>query len=209
MTRRPTAGSFDYWADLVEDDYWSWQNVYPAFKRSCDFTPPNYDKIDPALNITYDADAFEATGGPLQVSYGNFQGPFGPALADAMSRAGLDAIPGLNSGKLIGHGTSTATIDPRTATRSSSSTSFLQAGAKTQNLKIYPNTLAQRIVFDAENRASSVLVQGHMLSDRFTYELSARREVIVSSGVVSTPWKKRLRVEKPADLFLSGNLRNS
>ncbi|KAH7311400.1 oxidoreductase [Stachybotrys elegans] len=184
---RPTIGSFDYWAEIVEDDYWNWENVYPAFKKSCDFTPPNYDKIDPSLNITYDTDAFDITGGPLQVSYGNFQGPFGPLLAEAMTRAGLDAIPGLNSGKLIGHGTATAAVDPRTATRSSSSTSFLQVGARTSNLKIYPNTLAQRIVFDEQKRASSVLVQGHMLSERFTYELFANKEIIVSGGVWQSP----------------------
>ncbi|KAI9164132.1 oxidoreductase [Paramyrothecium foliicola] len=203
---RPTVGSFDYWAEVVEDDYWNWENVYPAFKRSCEFTPPNYDKIDPSLNITYDTDAFEPTGGPLQVSFGNFQGPFGPLLADAMTGAGLEAIPGLNSGRLIGHGTATAAVDPRTGTRSSSETSFLQAAARTSNLKIYPNTLAQRILFDSERRARSVLVQGHMLSERFTYELSANREIIVSGGVWQSPQLLMVSGVGPASTLQAHNI---
>jgi choline dehydrogenase len=159
--------------------------VYPFYKKSCHFTPPNYDKIDPSLNITYDPGAFQAGGGPLEVSYGNYQGPYGPPIEASLDRLGFRKLPGLNSGRLIGYGTSTATIDTNEATRSSSETSFLQLAAARSSIKIYPSTLGSKILFDANNRATGVLVQTNSLTSRFTYGLTARREVIVSAGTVS------------------------
>ncbi|RYP63231.1 hypothetical protein DL769_007038 [Monosporascus sp. CRB-8-3] len=184
---RQTPGTYDTWAELVGDDYWRWENAWDFFQRSCNFIPPDYSRIDPSLNITYDPNAFIDEAGPLQVSYGNFQGPYGPYLAEAYERMGFDALPGLNSGRLMGYGTMTAAIDPVTATRSSSETSFLQWGARSPGLKIYPNALAKRILFDEERRATGVLVQGNVYNNELVYEISARNEVILSAGVWFTP----------------------
>lgn len=104
-----------------------------------------------------------------------------------MDRQGLKPQAGLNSGKLMGVGTITAAVDTHTATRSSSETSFLQmAIAKSDGrLKIYPDTLAKKIVFDSDNKATGVLVDGNSKLIDLSFQLSARREVIVSAGVVS------------------------
>ncbi|KAL8976821.1 MAG: hypothetical protein Q9177_006765, partial [Variospora cf. flavescens] len=65
--------------------------------------------------ITYDPSVFDNNGGPLHVSYGSYFGPSGTSLQAAMRGAGLNPISGLKSGKLIGYGTMTATVDIRTA----------------------------------------------------------------------------------------------
>ncbi|BCR92230.1 uncharacterized protein ACHE_80130A [Aspergillus chevalieri] len=65
----------------------------------------------------------------------------------------------LNSGTLLGYATITAAIDPETATRSSSETPFLQLASRNSNIKIYPQTLAKRIIFDEQKRATGVEVQ--------------------------------------------------
>lgn len=194
---RSTVGAHDHWADLVGDDFWSWDNVYPFYKKSVNFSPPDFTRIESNLNITYDESAYESTGGPLHVSYGNFQGPYGPPLAEALEGQGLDNIQGFSSGKLIGYGTIAAAVDPRTATRSSSETSFLQAAAGGTGLKIYPNTLAKRVVFDG-TKATGVEVKANSLTQDFSYTLSARKEVIVSAGVVSL-LHSRNRGDKVAD----------
>ncbi|XXH00675.1 hypothetical protein Hte_007025 [Hypoxylon texense] len=182
---RATVGSFDQWANLSGDDFWSWENVYPAYKKSCTFHPPDYTKIDPSLNITWDPSAFDQDGGPLHVSYGNYQGPFGPSMDIAMEKAGLAPIGSFNSGNLMGYGTLTVTVDPRTATRSSSETSFLQAAAKgSEQFRIYPNTLARRITFDEDKKASGVEVRANFADVSVNYHLAARKEVIVSAGVL-------------------------
>ena len=181
---RPTAGSLDQWADLVGDDTWSWENVYPFYKLSCNFTPPNYDKIDPSANISHDPDAFIPNAGPLQVSYGNYQYSYGAPLSQGLESLGFSELAGINSGKLIGYTAATVSVDPRTATRSSSETSFLQDAARKSSIQIYPNTLVKRILFDSDKKATGVEVQANSLHN-FTYSLSADKEIILSAGVVS------------------------
>lgn len=188
MQYSPTAGTFAKWSSQVNDAFWSWANVFPAYKKSTHFQPPDYTKIDPSYNIAYDQSAFTPTGGPLHVSYGNYFGPSGPSLLSAMQAAGLSPIQGLNSGNLIGYSTMTATVDSRTATRDSSETSFLQAGARGgSNLKIYPDALVKRVTFDGNKRATGVDVKINAANAQLNYHLSARKEVILSAGVWHSP----------------------
>ncbi|KAM0800662.1 hypothetical protein BDR22DRAFT_963041 [Usnea florida] len=184
----PTVGSFRKWAAQVGDNFWAWDEVYPAYKPSYTFQPPDYTKVDPSQKIDFDPLAFNAIGGPLHVSYGNYFGPSGTPLQAAMRDAGLESIPGLNSGKLIGYGTMTAAVDIGTATRDSSETSFLQTGAQdSSNLKIYPNTLVKRVTFDGQKRATGVEVQVNLANVKLDLYLSANKEVIVSTGVWHSP----------------------
>lgn len=184
----PTVGTFDKWAAQVDDDFWTWENVYPAYKKSCRFQPPDFTKIDPAINLTWDRTAFGDAGGPLHISYGNYFGPSGPALQDAMKADGFKPIPGLNSGSLIGYGAMTAALDTRTATRDSSETSFLQVGVRAAiQLKLYPDTLVKRVTFDDQKRATGVDVRVNAANVDLSYHLKAAKEVIVSAGVWHSP----------------------
>jgi len=88
----------------------------------------------------------------------------------------------------MGYGAITLTIDPESATRSTSETAFLREGRKYDGLKIYPHTLAKKILFDDEKRATGVRVAAQGQVD-YEFEISARKEVIVSAGVVSSPFR--------------------
>ncbi|RYP51423.1 hypothetical protein DL768_003209 [Monosporascus sp. mg162] len=60
-----TEGTFtDKWAKEVDDDFWAWENVYPAYKKSVHFAEPDFT-INPSLNITFDPTAFDDEVGPL------------------------------------------------------------------------------------------------------------------------------------------------
>jgi len=184
---RPTVGTFDQWAELTGDSFWKWRNVYPAFKKSVSFQPPDYTKIDPSFQIDYDPRAFSPSGGPLHVSYGNYQGEYGIELGEALRKSGFPAISGFNSGNLLGYGTATATIDARFAVRDSSETSFLQAAAVASDIKIYPQTLVSKVLFDENKKAIGVQVHSNQVAGALDYVLKARKEVILSAGVWQTP----------------------
>lgn len=154
---------------------------------SCNFTPPNYEKISPSANISFDPDAFIPNAGPLQVSYGNFQYGYGTPYGRGLESLGFPSLAGINSGKLIGFSAATVSVDAKTATRSSSETSFLQSAAENTGIKIYPNTLAKQILFDANRKATGVVVQAATSLQNFTYHLSATKEVILSAGAVRLP----------------------
>ena len=180
---RGTNGSYQKWADQVGDQSFTFERLLPYFEKSVTFTPPNYSKINllPGDNITYDPLVFSPTGGPLQVSYSNYRQQISRGLITAMKSLGIGAIAGFNSGNLLGFSTVLQTINPVDEIRSSSETAFLQSAvASGENVQIYNNTLAKRIIFDSEKVATGVLVN----STGGDYLLNARREIILSAGAV-------------------------
>ena len=188
MEFRGTKGSYQRWADEVDDQSFTFENLLPFFQRSPKFTPPNYNKLSPGDNISYDASAFSPSGGPLQVSYNNYRPPITPSIEKSMASLGVNPIPGLSSGNLIGYSHVTSTIDPADETRSSSETAFLRSALSNSSLQVYPHTAAQKIVFDANKKAVGVQVNQGGAS----YVLSATKEVIVAAGVVSLRFICRL-----------------
>ena len=166
------------WSDAVNDSSFQYDQLLPYFKKSTHFTPPNYAKRG-GPEIPYDPDAYSLDGGPLQVSYTYYE-PFSDAIKSALSKLGLQEIPGLNSGSLLGFAEFALSLDPTSATRSSSETSFLQAAIASSTIRVYQSALAKRILFNDSKVASGVEIS----IGGATSILSARKEVIVSSGTV-------------------------
>ena len=165
------------------DNSYTWDNFLPWLKKSIAFSPPNRAKISTNISIPYDPAAWSSEGGPLHVSYPNYRQPFDPYMENALKTCGLDEIEGLNSGILDGYSAGTYTIDPRAEVRSSSEESFLQDAIDTTPLKVYTNSLVHSVLFNEEKAVTGVLVE----TDEGLYTLSAKKEVVVSSGVVGTP----------------------
>ena len=166
---------------MVGDTSWLWDTVFPFYKKSPQFTPPIYEKIGPGFDLPYDASAFSQQGGPLQVSFANYQQPVSPFIAKGMTAAGIKEQDGFNSGHLNGHASTTVCVAPISETRSSSEASFLQYAFMNTGLKVYQRTMANKILFDAMKKATGVVVT----TDGVTYTLSANKEIVVSSGAVS------------------------
>ena len=179
---RGTRGSYQQWANAVEDSSFTFENWSPPFQKSPNFTAPNLSKLPAGENISYDATAFSEAGGPLHVSYSNYLQPMTPFINEAMSILGLGSIPGPNSGDLIGSTRMTSTIDPSDETRSSSETSFLRAAIVSSSLQIYKNTVATKILFDTSKKATGVQIT----TAGDSYVLSARKEVVLAAGTVSS-----------------------
>lgn len=157
----------------MNDSSYTWGEMLPFFKKSCDFSPPSGK-----FGYPYDASAF-GDGGPLKVSYTNYYQSISPYIEAAFRKLGFEELDGPNSGKLIGYAAIPYTIDEMQI-RSSSETSFGQAAIWNTSTMIYHRTLAEQIVLDG-NRAVGVEV----VTDGRRYTVSARKEVIVSSGAVS------------------------
>ena len=105
-------------------------------------------------------------------------------MAKGLSEMGLNELSGLTNGDIMGYGYTAFTMDSKTQTRSSSEASYLrEALAQTANLNIYKNTIAKKILFDSQKRATGVIVD----SGGVSYQLNATKEVIVSAGVFRSP----------------------
>lgn len=143
---------------MVGDNSWLWNTVFSFYKKSPQFIAPHLQKNRPGFDLPYDASAFSPQGGPLQVSFTNYQQPVSPILAQGMKAAGIKRQDGFNSGILDGYAGTTFCVDPKLETRSSSETSFLQTVLLETRLKVCQHTMAEKILFDATKKATGVVV---------------------------------------------------
>lgn len=136
----------------------------------------------PNSSNTQDLSAFSATGGPLEVSYGGYNDPFATWAQQGLESVGQKSIAGFQSGNLIGSAYFPSTIDPVKNTRSSSESSYLHSVLNTTTLRVYNNTLAQKILF--RGRAATAV---QVSSGGSNYVLNARKEIIISAGTFQSP----------------------
>ncbi|CZT52318.1 probable choline dehydrogenase [Rhynchosporium secalis] len=180
--QRGTKESYQQWADAVGDQSYTFDSLLPYFQKSVKFTPPSTKRAANA-SAEYNPAAFSAAGGPLEVSYANYAGPFSSYIEGALNEIGIPNTQDFNSGSLFGAQYCSSTINPKDESRSSSQTSFLNAADGRKNLKVYSLTTAQKILFDGNKRATGVSVK----SNGVTYAINARKEIILSAGAFQSP----------------------
>ncbi|KAL6229786.1 hypothetical protein BDW75DRAFT_245413 [Aspergillus navahoensis] len=183
--QRPTKDSMDMWAEAVNDTSYIFENTLPFYKRTVDFTVPDMASRTTNASVQYDANSFDAAGGPLHVSYSSFVQSFSTWMKRGMAAIGLSEINDFNNGKLAGYQYCASTIKPDDKTRSSSQAAFLPKGkAVPDNLTIRTQRLAKRILFDEHKNAIGVEV-----ADGFGFRsnITAAKEVIVSAGAFQSP----------------------
>lgn len=181
---RGTSGTYDLWARMVGDDSYTFPNLLPFFQKSCTFSPPNYRKRQLRnATVKFDPSAFKAGAGPLQVSYSNWVDPALTWFERALVAIGLPINrSGFNSGSLNGSSWVPSTIDPNLGERSSSEASFLESDIELNNLFVYTQTKAVKILFNGTTASAvNVTTQG------VGYVISARKEIILSAGTFHSP----------------------
>lgn len=140
-----------------------------------------------AANATpeYNPNAFTPSGGPLSVSFPNYAAPFSSWVQRGLRAIGLADAGDFNSGALSGSQYATLTIRPSDQSRSSSESSYIQSAlkAKNPNLKLFPGTMASKIIFDSSKKATGVEV----MSGGKPFTLNAAKEVILSAGAFQSP----------------------
>lgn len=179
-----TAGSYQMWADQVGDDSYTYENFLPYFQISQNFTPPDQSRRIANATPSYDESVLGRSG-KLSVIFPNFAAAFGTWVERGLAAIGINPIDGFQSGRLIGSAYSLATINYDRNVRESSVEAFLvpELGEVDPNLIVFPLTMAKRIMFDSDSRATGVEVD----TGGLRYVLNAREEVIVSAGSFQSP----------------------
>ena len=172
-------GAFDKWAGQVGDGSYRFSNILQYFQRSAKFTPPDNSQRPANATAQFNASDWSPTGGPMQVGYSSWVNPVSSWLGLAFEELGLNELPSLLSGSLIGWGWLAVELDSLSQVRSSSESFLREALEETLNLAVYKCTLAKQIIIE-NGSAVGVAVD----SGGITYNISARKEVILSAGVV-------------------------
>jgi choline dehydrogenase len=177
---------FDYddWAALGNRG-WSYPEVLPYFRKS-------------ENNETHGANEFHGAGGLLNVSELARRNPLTEVFLEATDSLQLPRRGDFNAEDNEGFGYRQVTI--KGGRRHSTATAFLTPARGRPNLAIVTDGLVDRIVIE-NGRATSVELVGG--GGRRT--ISARREVIVSSGAIGSPLVlMRSGIGAPAELQRHG-----
>ncbi|KAF1846382.1 GMC oxidoreductase [Cucurbitaria berberidis CBS 394.84] len=185
---RGTVGSYQRWADLVDDQSYTFDKILPYFKKSSTITRPDVQKRNaPNATVLYDPTVFDnSLHGPLQVSWGNWVDPTQSWLARSLQAIGQTlSSSGFSSGKVSGGAWVPTTIDPKGATRSSSKSSYLSFVSEKNKagVTVYLHSQASKILFDKDKRATGTTVS----TEGREYVISAKEEVVLSAGVFHSP----------------------
>lgn len=121
--------------------------------------------------------AYNGTG-PLHISHPNFAQIFASYIDGAFKESGIPFQEDFISGNLLGRQYAPLTISYPDEERSSSQTSYLREALRSgrTNLKVYPNMLATKIIFNGTMRAMGVEVRNETLvKSRFYSHSSTHR----------------------------------
>jgi choline dehydrogenase len=179
-----TTSSYDRWAEIVNDESYMFENFRSWLHKPLNFTRPVLAR--PANSSVQYAPRLEHDqSGPVSVTFGAYAWPWSSWMQKAFLQAGiLKSLNGFTSGSLLGSGYQLMTVDSGTFTKESSETSYLQKlGLGNENLIIYTNVLATKVVFDAKKRAVGVEVD----CSGVIVTLLAEEEIILSAGAFRTP----------------------
>ena len=145
---------------------WAWNDVLPWFKHS--------------ENNERGASELRGTGGPLNVMDLRSPNPFGEVFVRAAQEAGFPFNPDFNGPSQEGFGPYQVT--QKAGERWTAARAYLGLARGRQNLVVFTDTLARRIVFEGQRAVGIEAERGGE-----PLMLRASREVIVSAGALQSP----------------------
>jgi len=147
---------------------WNWAEIERCYREMEDYREP-------------DASPGRGRGGQLGVTRSRSSSALTMALLEAGREIGLPILDDVNQPGAEGIGRSQMTVDPK-GRRVTAFTAFLRDAARRPNLTIWTHALTTRVVIE-DGRASGVLcrVGGREV------QVDARREVVISAGVLQSP----------------------
>jgi len=133
--------------------------------------------------------------GPLQVTQLPYRSPALSAAIEAGVQMGLPRLDDINAPGTTGIGYTQATVDRR-GRRASSYRAFLKPALRRPNLTVMTDTLVERVEI-GNGRATGIRFR----SGGRTGRIVARREVILSAGVLQSPKLLQLSGIGPAEVL--------
>lgn len=181
--QRGTVESFNLWATLVSDNSYSWSSFLPYLQKSVHFAAPAKGKRAANATAAVDLKTIGPNKGPVSLTFSNYAMAISSYVQKGFAEIGILPTNGFASGTLNGSSYVLETIDESTQTRESSETAFLEPALERDNLIVFAHTLAKKVIFDSQKRATGVSVN----TAGKVYTLSAKNEVVLSAGAFQSP----------------------
>ncbi|KAJ7041525.1 alcohol oxidase [Mycena alexandri] len=178
---RGTREDFDRFAQVTEDQGWSWDRLIPYQRKNERFSPP-VDGHNTTGQFNPEVHGFD---GINTVSLAGFPSPIDSRVFQ--TTAELEEFPfnlDFNSGLPIGVGWAQSTI--RNGSRSSSATSYLAPQfVNRPNLHVLLHARVTRVLSSGSTAFRTVEFAQDKNGPRYT--LTAKKEIVLSAGSIGTP----------------------
>ncbi|KAG6003954.1 hypothetical protein E4U21_001581 [Claviceps maximensis] len=174
---------YDDW-EALGNKGWAWDNLLPFFKKSETFHPPSQALRD-EYTATHGADAL-GTSGPIQISYTPDYSPSHKLWHATLNGVGVKTNPAHLAGSNAGVWTNVNAVDPRTATRSYS-TSYLTA-ARPINLHVLTDATVHEVILTKDETQGDHVATGVRFGHGGKeHVVSVKKEVVLSAGTIQSP----------------------
>ncbi|KAI0200708.1 GMC oxidoreductase [Astrocystis sublimbata] len=184
---RGDRSQFDAWETLGNEG-WSWEALFPYFKKAERFTVPNAAQV--AAGATYDLESHGDkghvhTGFPFSLINGSFH----ELVTDTWTALGFPLIRDVNNGSVRGFSVWPQTLDRDTNTRSDSARSYYYSVEDRPNLTIIKGTVKRITWANSPATHHTAVAEGveYITPDGEMVRLKATAEVILSAGALRSP----------------------
>jgi choline dehydrogenase len=154
----------------------------PYYRKTMDFTPPNDATRFANASPTYDIFGV-AEGGPVDITYPAYAESWSTWVGRGLAAIGVARTGALIDGSLFGSTWQLYTVNHATGDRVSSETAYLHPAQGRHNLVVMTETLAERVLFNANKDATGVVVS----TSKGMSTITARKEVIISASTFQSP----------------------
>lgn len=170
---RGNKADYDRWEDIHGATGWSYKDVLPYFKRSEDYQADDGDKH------------FHGSGGPLTVEKAKYVTPGARAFVDGGKKLGFKEID-YNGKSQIGFSQTQQTV--KDGVRWSTAQAFLHPVRNRPNLFVLTNKVVRSLEISGDRVIGVNIVDTENYSTASVVSLmKARKEVILSAGVIGSP----------------------
>ncbi|ETS78874.1 hypothetical protein PFICI_08727 [Pestalotiopsis fici W106-1] len=182
---RGDEAQFDTWERLGNEG-WNWDNLFPYYKRSDNFTLPSPEQI--AAGVTYEEevhgrDGFLVTGFPNGLGNSTFYSDY----EQSWNELGLAHNPDVLRGTTEGFAIHPQTLDRDAAARETAARAYYLPVEDRTNLQVIQGTVSKLLWSDTPD--DDIMASGvEYLTPSGEYStVTVAKEVIVSAGTLRSP----------------------
>ncbi|KAF8914726.1 GMC oxidoreductase [Mucidula mucida] len=177
------AAEYDTWETLGATG-WNYKTLAPYFKKSEHFVISEEEAAQTGMHFDPE---LHGSSGPIYRTLPKWTSNATKPVSDAMTSLGIAPSAESYNGNPLGHYPLQLSVHPELVIRSSSANSYYAPNKGKDNLNLLTGAEATRILFDRDEAGELVATGVEYSKDGELKIISAKKEVIVSTGSYKTP----------------------
>ncbi|KAJ5311956.1 hypothetical protein PENANT_c022G06229 [Penicillium antarcticum] len=200
----PTASNFESWKALGNAG-WGAEDMAPYLRKFHTFTPPSEATAELLGINRYMRTENQGSDGPVPVSLPDVYGDFNKAWDETFAQLGWQTDADPIQGQKMGAFTSPLTVDSNMGKRGYAAAYYSPEVAARPNLRLLTETTVEHVLLSQEDGA--VVATGVQVKCQdSSYQITAKKEVILCGGSLNTPQLLELSGIGSADLLQNHNI---